>query len=200
MKWDCPACGGANPQDIVRCICGYEAGRSSESTYNASCEVSQINSGSQPSTLLSFGVVLLIFGLIGLGISLSMKTSVETGLNGDLSEVNNLGLLNDKQNYVIVSTAILIIGAAMIIIGAQRNKLPDLILDQTLSNIENDKYNSTSFIDTNKSIECPLCAETIKAKAIKCRFCGHILESGGLNGWPGKGSVGTSIDNHTQQG
>jgi hypothetical protein len=37
-------------------------------------------------------------------------------------------------------------------------------------------------LETNKNLAederlCPVCAEVIKAKALKCRFCGHVLDS-----------------------
>jgi hypothetical protein len=63
------------------------------------------------STLNISGWVLVFTGLLGAIISLAMKTSVPTAIG----EVSNLGLMNDQQNYLIVSGFIAVVGAILII-------------------------------------------------------------------------------------
>ncbi len=61
-----------------------------------------------------------------------------------------------------------------------KQKKKDLILEHERK--LNDNMNeiiddSFSFNDVNETKECPMCAETVKAKAKKCRYCGYNFEN-----------------------
>jgi len=74
--------------------------------------------------LLVIGILILIGGVIALFRSLGIDTSVETGISGFglPSRVNNLGLMNQKQNYIIVSCVALVIGVGVSLCGVFLNK------------------------------------------------------------------------------
>ena len=104
-----------------------------------------------------FGLVLLIAGLCGtFYFALMFDTSVEVPetsfmeqtIGGD--RVNNLGLMADRQNGIIVSLGIAVIGTLMMLFAPKTNASP-----------------------TEK--KCPFCAELIKAEATVCRFCNRDL-------------------------
>lgn len=109
------------------------------------------------------GIILLALGALGLIFAMSMDTSVSTGMG----RVNNLGLMNDQQNYIIISAILLIAGLLTSLAGvfagsaAERPEASDV-----------PKSGSTP-----KERACPFCAESIKVEAIKCRFCNSDVEA-----------------------
>lgn len=94
------------------------------------------------------GGVVLFLGALFILVSLNMDTSVPTEMGG---RVNNLGLIAEKQNYLLLSAFIFICGLLMILLG-NRNS------DQG-------------------SVKCPYCAERIHPEAIKCKHCGSEVNS-----------------------
>lgn len=96
--------------------------------------------------------ILILIGSITLISALLMDTSIqmESGLR-----INNLGLMNDKQNYLIISGIFLFIGVFLNF--SSRNKKDKNIMPTTLPD------------DDTKT--CPYCAETIKSASTICRFC-----------------------------
>ena len=63
----------------------------------------------------NFGIALSSVGVIALLFALNMNTAVEA--NG--MKINNLGLMNDKQNYLIVSGILLVIGVLIFLFGTK---------------------------------------------------------------------------------
>lgn len=103
-----------------------------------------------------FGYLMFTAGLILLLIAFTMDTSVAVDYpNGNefgLPErVNNLGLMADKQNYMIFGAILSVLG---IIIGVTYEKK-----------------------DEKESAEkvCPKCAENVKKEAKICRYCSHTF-------------------------
>jgi RNA polymerase subunit RPABC4/transcription elongation factor Spt4 len=101
----------------------------------------------------TFGVLLCIGALIALVLGFSFDTSVSTGLG----RVHNLGLMNEKQNIIIVGGAMLIAGALLLAITGREQSQP-------LSSEAGYR-------------KCPNCAEFVKSEAKVCRFCQRELPS-----------------------
>ncbi|MFU8925903.1 hypothetical protein [Acinetobacter puyangensis] len=64
------------------------------------------------------GLLVVIIGIILIGFSITMNTSVPTDY-GD--RINNIGLMADRQNYIIVSCLIFITGFITAIVGIIRS-------------------------------------------------------------------------------
>jgi len=93
----------------------------------------------------SWGVILIIIGIICGYTAITMDTSVETGLG---QRVNNLGLMNQQTNFLISAGIAFISG--VLLIG----------------------FSSSSEASSSRAIRtCPYCAEQVKAEAVICRFC-----------------------------
>lgn len=73
------------------------------------------------SVMAQFGGFLLLVGLIALFFVLRMDTSVATGFPS-YERVNNLGLMNEKQNYTIAAGVVAVIGAILLAIGAGKRQ------------------------------------------------------------------------------
>lgn len=100
-----------------------------------------------------FGTFALIVGICWVVFALSMDVSVSTGVG----RVNNLGLMADRQVHAIVGGMIALAGLVMLILGGKVSASAPSALAE---------------MDTR---HCPLCAETIKNAAVKCKHCGQRL-------------------------
>lgn len=94
-----------------------------------------------------FGFLVIVVGVVVMIAAMTMDVSVASGLG----RVNNVGLMADRQNYTIIGAALLIAGLLMAIFGNR---------------------NQVAMNSATDSRPCPLCAETIKNAAIKCKHCG----------------------------
>lgn len=101
-----------------------------------------------------FGIFALIAGICWMIFALNMDVSVSTGMG----RVNNLGLMADRQVHAIVGGIIALAGLLMLIFGERATPTSTQV---------------SSEIDTRP---CPLCAETIKNAAVKCKHCGADVE------------------------
>ncbi|UXJ55055.1 hypothetical protein [Pseudomonas citronellolis] len=61
------------------------------------------------------GIVLLVIGVVVIICALNMDVSVSTEVIGQ--RVNNIGLMADRQNYMMVGSLIVIVGLLMAIFG-----------------------------------------------------------------------------------
>ena len=102
-----------------------------------------------------FGIFILIAGICWMIFALNMDVSVSSGMG----RVNNLGLMADRQVHAIVGGMIALAGLLMLIFGER-------------TAVTNTQVSAE--IDTRP---CPLCAETIKNAAVKCKHCGADVEA-----------------------
>ena len=87
----------------------------------------------------SFGIFLIIIGVIWAIIAFSASTTVSTGFG----EVNNIGLMTDRQNHLIFSGLTILIGVILFGFGSAS------VRSSANSNISQGRTS------------CPFCAEDI---------------------------------------
>ncbi len=76
---------------------------------------------------IGFGVVLIVFGGIGVLYFMNMDTSVtvpESNFMGRTiggGRVNNIGLMQDRQNGLILSLAACVVGVVLSVVGVRKS-------------------------------------------------------------------------------
>lgn len=100
----------------------------------------------------NFGYFLLVVGMLCIVGALAMDVSVSS----EVGRVNNIGLMAERQNLILIGGLMLLVGVIMAIGGKRRKGADD---------------------SSDDSRTCPVCAETIKSAAIKCKHCGSEVES-----------------------
>ncbi len=117
----------------------------------------------------SFGVGASVF--MFLGGALSFGVPKLAGYSYLLSAVFAFSKSTDFPDLAIWAALAFILGLASLFIGRkERRKL--------IEAVEADTQNATS--DSGRMVQldervCPVCAELIKIKAVKCRFCGSDI-------------------------
>jgi hypothetical protein len=100
----------------------------------------------------NFGYFVLVIGLLCLVGALAMDVSVSSGVG----RVNNIGLMAERQNFLLIGGLMLLVGVIMAIAGKRQKGADD---------------------SSDDSRACPFCAETIKCAAVKCKHCGSEVVS-----------------------
>lgn len=99
-----------------------------------------------------FGYFLLVVGMLCIVGALAMDVSVWSGAG----RVNNIGLIAERQNLILIGGLMLLVGVIMAVAGKRQIEAVASLSDGRA---------------------CPICAETIKCAALKCKHCGSELES-----------------------
>ena len=100
--------------------------------------------------------LLILVGIVALLASLSMDTSVPSTGGG---RIHNIGLMNEKQNYLIVSAVVLLIGVILTISNRRKT--------ESRTETENVRNNPTPIFNY-----CPHCNAMIDEEWTQCQSCG----------------------------
>ena len=99
------------------------------------------------------GKLVLFVGGCWVVFALNMDVSIPSGAGG---RVNNLRLMADRQMHAIVGGMIALAGLLMLIFGGREG--------------------SNTAAPESDTRACPVCAETIKNSAVKCKHCGADVD------------------------
>ena len=121
----------------------------------------------------TLGIIILIIGIL-LGLyALNMDTSVEvnyaSGNSFGLPErVNNIGLMNDKQNYLIFSGILSALGLVIILVTKGKNEghdMPEFKVNIDIA--KKAEYKGQIDIAIDKYLDALYCLENYKNKLSK---------------------------------
>jgi len=104
--------------------------------------------------LFTGGLILMMYALLIMDTSVAVDYPASNNY-GLPDRVNNIGLMADRQNYLIVSGIVIIIGLVLAFTAKSRTESSQIALNES----------------GNK--KCPQCAELVKKEAKICRFCNY---------------------------
>ncbi len=115
----------------------------------------------------NLGITLLILGSVGALVALNLDTSVSTGFG----QVNNIGLMNDRQNYLIASCFIALIGVILFV--ADRSSSSQ---SQQLTQNGESKLSATDTLSPLEQLTDAICTNDIhKATQLASKIDFHNL-------------------------
>lgn len=120
------------------------------------------------------GLGLLIAGLAIIIYSFTMKTYVESysNLSQETSQVNNIGMLQTQQNFLILGTGIFIAGILLIGLG----EIQTTIRKSFLPREKSDKVTMNKGKKSPGAVQiCPNCGKANPPEFETCRFCNTKL-------------------------
>ena len=113
------------------------------------------------------GFVVLIISIVLLIAAFSMDVSVYSDSG---YRVNNIGLMNERQNMIIISAAMSIIGVLLILFGGTgASKTPQSAKEQ-LSPANAVEYKVQQYVT------CPECSGEVRIEAVDCKHCGAFIK------------------------
>ena len=121
-----------------------------------------------------FGIGLLVAGLAIIIYSFTMKTYVESysNLSQEANRVNNIGLLQTQQNFLILGTGIFIAGILLIGFAEIQTTIRKSILPKETTNSAKKNKEGKSPGDVQI---CPACGKANPPEFENCRFCNTKL-------------------------
>lgn len=100
----------------------------------------------------NFGYFVLVVGVLCIVGALAMDVSVSSGAG----RVNNIGLMAERQNLILIGGLMFLVGVIVAIAGKRQKEA----------------------VGSYKDVRaCPICAETIRCAAVKCKHCGSDVDS-----------------------
>lgn len=103
----------------------------------------------------AIGVIALVIGILVTIVAFNMDATVATDFGG---RVNNIGLMDQRRNFIIVGSLIVIVGVLFTGFASMGNR-------------------GTSEKDEVGYRACPYCAESIRVEAKLCKHCQRELPS-----------------------
>src|SRR6476619_5935030 len=118
---ECPDCGKQISDAAPACIhCGRPINGTTGISVTSLVDAARLG---VPATIeehgpqFIIGWLVLVLGIIGIVFALNMDTSVDASdpFGGSTGRVNNIGLMNDKQNYLIASSVAAVLGGILLV-------------------------------------------------------------------------------------
>lgn len=101
------------------------------------------------------GVLILVGATLALLVGFNIDTTVASGMG--TNRVHNIGLMNEKQNVILLGGTLAVVGAVLFGFGSVARSKAEAV-------------------DEGRR-ECPYCAERIKSDAKVCRYCRREVPS-----------------------
>jgi len=123
---------------------------------------------SEPATNESFmnisGAHLLV--LVGACLACFFLLFFDTSVATPMGRLNNLGLIQDRNNGIYVGGFLILIGVILLV---TKRDSPNAAENSS-------SISSAACVPPSDTKPCPMCAEIIKKAAKVCRFCNHKIE------------------------